>query len=64
MSVSVRSGPTFAAEEPKFLMAVPKGLVTLGATSDFKRCLFALPTGDAPQVNLTLLTNWTSLLER
>jgi hypothetical protein len=45
-------------------MALPKELVALGVTSDFKRFLFALATSDAPRVSLTLLTNWTSLLER
>jgi hypothetical protein len=64
MSVSVRSGPPFEAAEPKLLMALPKELVALGITSDFKRFLFALATSDAPRVSLTLLTNWTSLLER
>jgi Tol biopolymer transport system component len=64
MSVSVRSGPTFEAAEPKLLMALPKESVALGITSDFKRFLFALATSDAPRVSLTLLTNWTSLLER
>jgi len=64
MSVSVRSGPTFEAAEPKLLMTLPKDLVALGVPSDFKRFLFALATSDAPRVSLTLLTNWTSLLER
>jgi len=64
MSVPVRRVPTFVAGEPRLLMVPPKELVALGVTSHFDRFLVALTTGDARRVSLTLLTNWTSLLER
>ena len=64
MSVSVASGAGLTAGEPKLLMPVPREVVSLGLSQDFQRCLMALTTGDARRANLTLLTNWTSLLGR
>jgi Tol biopolymer transport system component len=64
MVVSVRTGPTLQVGEPQRLFALPKELVAGEGTTDFKRFLVALSTGDARRVSLTLLTNWTSLLER
>jgi eukaryotic-like serine/threonine-protein kinase len=63
MSVSVRHHPSFAVDEPKLLMALPKELVTAGVSSDFKRFLFALANTDAVHPTLTILTNWNSLVE-
>jgi eukaryotic-like serine/threonine-protein kinase len=62
-SVTVRNHPTFAVDAPKFLMPQLKETVTAGAPWDFKRFLFALANGDAAHPSLTLLTNWTSLLQ-
>jgi eukaryotic-like serine/threonine-protein kinase len=62
-SVAVRNHPTFAVDAPKFLMPQLKETVTAGAPWDFKRFLIALSNGDAVHPSLTLLTNWTSLVQ-
>lgn len=64
MSVPVRRGPSFESGAPTLLMPLPKETAAVGVTSDFKRVLLALSTADARRVSLTLLTNWTSLIER
>jgi len=64
MSVPVSSGATFTAGTPKRLMTLPRELVTLGGTSDFQRFLAAVTSAEAVRTSLTLVTNWTSLIER
>jgi len=63
MSVPVTTGATFTAGKPKLLLVPPKEVVTVAATSDFQRILAAVATGER-QANLTLVTNWESLLGR
>jgi Tol biopolymer transport system component len=63
MSVEVEAGDTFSAKNPRALFVLPQNLPG-DATSDCQRFLVTLPEPGAAGGSVSVITNWTKLLEQ
>jgi Tol biopolymer transport system component len=63
MSVSVGTGPAFAAGTPRPILT-RRGIASFAATSDGERLLISTESGDTPPPYISLTLNWTAAVQQ
>jgi hypothetical protein len=64
MAVTWRSAGDPQASPPRLLFAIPPQTISYAATADFKRFLVIISENDTRNTSLTLLANWSALMEK